>query len=566
MVASSNVPQAHAVATVSITITSSPGEGSGYVTVDGHNIVTPTTFSWNIGDTHTIAANSALIIVPDESRYSYSGWSDGGAQLHTITVQSQATYNANFQLQYYLNVSGGYLTTGQDWYNNGTSATATSNFVESIKGNTTGLVGSWNFDDTTGSIAYDSSGNGNNGTIFGATSVQGKFGNALSFDGVTNCVELNSVIHAPKTVSFWIKTSDSTDIQSVVSTDNSEEYIYGILSGKAFYGWHQESGAWNEITSTASVATGNWVYVAFVYDSNDNMNIFINGVLDSSSQTYFGNSEKAIFTMFGVSSYTLWGLHQMFKGSLDDVRIYNRTLNASEIQSLYNERLAVTNWQLDGVNQSSNFQNTATLTTSPIVMDAYHSVTFLSGTAYEVTLKVTDYFGNPAPGAQVTYTLANGAIVKSATGNDGTLSLTLLPREFHANISYLGMNSEINGDASAQPTVTVKVLVSYLTLSLIGAGIAIVFAGFAIVRLYKRSSPLQANIERSVAFILRKNCGMPFFLICVVLLLFAAVSLSIGWSTLAGSVSDYAYYFLIIGVILQLARFLKYRKNDDEND
>lgn len=566
IVASSNVPQAHATGTVSITITSSPSTGSGYVKVDGSNMVTPATFSWNIGETHTIEANSAIIIVPDESRYSYSGWSDGGAQSHTITVQSSETLNAIFQLQYYLNVSGGYLATGQGWYNNGTSATASSSFVESIEGNTTGLIGSWNFDDSTGSVAYDSSGNGNNGTIFGATTVPGKFGNALSFDGVTNCVQLNSVIHSPKTVSFWIKTSDSTDTQSVISTDNSEEYIYGIFNGKAFYGWHQGSGAWNEITSTASVATGVWVYVAFVYDSNDNMNIFINGMLDSTAQAYFGNSEKANFTQFGVSSYTLWGLHQMFKGSLDDVRIYNRTLDASEIQSLYNGRLAITNWQLDSVNQSSNFQNTVTLTTRPIVMDTYHSVNFLSATAYEVTIRVTDYFGNPVSGAKVTYTLVNGETVKSTTDSAGTLSMIVVPREFHANISFLGVNSEINGDASAQPSVTVKVLVSYITLSLIWAGIALVVAGFAIVRFYKRSPMLQVKIDRTLTFVLRKNCGLPFFVICVVLLFVTIVSLSVGGSSLASSVAIYAYYFLIVGAILQLTRFLKYRKRDAENE
>lgn len=564
--ASSDVPQAHAATTVSITVTSSPGTGSGYVTVDGHTIVTPSTFTWIVGDTHTIAANSALTIVPDESRCIYSDWSDGGAQSHTITVQSQTSYTANFQLQYYLNVSGGYLTSGQGWYNNGTSATASSNFVESIQGNATGLVGLWNFDDTTGTVAYDSSGNGNNGTIFGATTVPGKFGNALSFDGVTNCVQLNSVIHSPKSVSFWIKTSDSTDTQSVISTDNSEEYIYGIFNGKAFYGWHQGSGAWNEITSTASVATGVWVYVAFVYDSNDNMNIFINGMLDSAAQAYFGNSEKANFTQFGVSSYTLWGLHQMFKGSLDDVRIYNRTLDASEIQSLYNGRLAITNWQLDSVNQSSNFQNTVTLTTRPIAMDTYHSVNFLYATAYEVTLRVTDYFGYPVSGAQATYTLVNGETVKSTTDNAGTVSMIVVPREFHANISFLGMNSEINGDASAQPSVTVKVLVSYITLSLIGAGIAFVVAGFAIVRFYKRSPMLQVKIDRTLTFVLRKNCGLPFFVICVVLLFVTIVSLSVGGSSLASSVAIYAYYFLIVGAILELTRFLKYRKRDAENE
>ncbi len=561
-----NVPQVHAAATVTITITSSPSTGSGYVTVDGKDIITPATFTWTVGDNHTIAANSTFTIVPEESRYNYSGWSDQGAQLHTILVPTQpTTYTANFQLQYFLKVSGGYSTTGQGWYNNGTIATASSNSVETIQGNLTGLVGLWNFDGDPGAVAYDSSGNGNNGTIFGATTVQGKFGDALSFNGVYDYVQLSSLIHAPKTVSFWIKTSDSTDIQSVVSTDNGAEYIYGVFNGKAFYGWHES--AWNEITSSASVATGNWVYVAFVYDSNNNMNIYINGKLDSTFPTNFGNTENGNFTRFGDSSYTLWGLHQLYKGSLDEVRIYNRTLDSSEILSLYYYRMAVAYWQqIDGVNQTSNYQNTTRFTTAPIVMSAYHSVSFLSADSFDVKLKVVDDFGNPVADARATFTLTNGATVQSTTGSDGTLNLESVPKNFNATVSFLGGRTEVSGDASTESTVTIRVFASYATLSIIAGGIATVAVSFVLVRLYRRSPPFQAKIKSSLRFVFRSNCGMPFFAICVVILLFAAIALSVGQSSLANSVSIYAYFFLIIGAVLQLIHFLIYRKLDVEND
>src|SRR5208337_5675022 len=53
-----------------------------------------------------------------------------------------------------------------------------------------GLVGWWRFDEGSGTIAGDSSGNGNNGTIYGATWVTGKYGDALSFDGASNYVSI----------------------------------------------------------------------------------------------------------------------------------------------------------------------------------------------------------------------------------------------------------------------------------------------------------------------------------------------------------------------------------------
>jgi hypothetical protein len=67
---------------------------------------------------------------------------------------------------------------------------------------------------------------------------------------------------------------------------------------------------------------------------------------------------------------------------------------------------------------------------------------------------------------------------------------------------------------------------------------------------------LQAKIIR----FFRENCGSPFIVAFVLLLLFAAISLSVGSSTMVNDVAVYAYYALIVGFILQLVCFLKDRK------
>ena len=56
------------------------------------------------------------------------------------------------------------------------------------------------------------------------------------------------------------------------------------------------------------------------------------------------------------------------------------------------------------------------------------------------------------------------------------------------------------------------------------------------------------------------NWGSPFIVGFMLLLLTAAVSLSVGLSSLADAIAVYAYYALVVGVVLQLACFLKYRK------
>lgn len=51
-----------------------------------------------------------------------------------------------------------------------------------------GMIGYWNFDEGSGTVAHDTSGNGYNGTVTGATWTTGKINSALSFNGPTNAV------------------------------------------------------------------------------------------------------------------------------------------------------------------------------------------------------------------------------------------------------------------------------------------------------------------------------------------------------------------------------------------
>jgi hypothetical protein len=62
----------------------------------------------------------------------------------------------------------------------------------------------------------------------------------------------------------------------------------------------------------------------------------------------------------------------------------------------------------------------------------------------------------------------------------------------------------------------------------------------------------------------KKNWGSPFIVGFILLLISAAVSLSEGLSSLADGIAVYAYYALIVGVILQLVCFVKYREKVSE--
>ena len=64
----------------------------------------------------------------------------------------------------------------------------------------------------------------------------------------------------------------------------------------------------------------------------------------------------------------------------------------------------------------------------------------------------------------------------------------------------------------------------------------------------------------------RENWGAPFIVGFILLLLVAAVSLSTGVAGVANEVAVYAYYALIIGVILQLVCFIKCNRKSSEMD
>ena len=81
------------------------------------------------------------------------------------------------------------------------------------------IMGMWLFNDSSGDTAKDSSSNKNDGKIYGAKSVNGKFGKALEFDGTDDWVE----VQHSDTVGFTKGTSFSTDISHIGLEPNNNQ-------------------------------------------------------------------------------------------------------------------------------------------------------------------------------------------------------------------------------------------------------------------------------------------------------------------------------------------------------
>jgi len=208
-----------------------------------------------------------------------------------------------------------------------------------------GLVGHWTFDgkDMTPNVR-DKSGQGNHGgLILGAsgntstTTVPGKLGQALEFDGVDDYVDvgtgssLNPI--SEMTIEAWFKTSASGVIQTIYYSylSSSDAMQFRIRSDKLEV--RTDTGAsWTTfpyISGAKNVTDGEWHHGVFVLsNSGQTLTVYLDGVSDG---TITGDTVSG----FSPTINGIGGNIQFFNGSLDDVRIYDRALSADEISRLY---------------------------------------------------------------------------------------------------------------------------------------------------------------------------------------------------------------------------------------
>lgn len=213
-------------------------------------------------------------------------------------------------------------------------------------------VGEWKFDEKTGTTAYDTSGNGNNGTLTnGPTWVHGKIGGALSFDGVNDYVNLPSLpsITAPYTVEFWFFPKDLTRYQAVISLRGSNNYPtfcfldsrYSLLA----YAGPEKYRYGNKVFSAEDL--NKWWHAAFVVANPNNLTdwkVYLNGKDDTgpsgaNTGTYYEPSNSgAIGSKIGGS---------FLKGLIDQVRIYNYARTPAQIAWDFNRGQPVAWWKFD---------------------------------------------------------------------------------------------------------------------------------------------------------------------------------------------------------------------------
>ncbi len=212
---------------------------------------------------------------------------------------------------------------------------------------TTGLVGWWKLDETSGTSATDSSGSNNTGTLANGPvwTKQGTIAGTLKFDGVDDKVEVPNAtslgITGAMTLSAWVKLDTNTTAQAIISRNfdaSNRGYslqVHSVDSHMYFY-VSGDCSAEVGIGSGSPVQTGQWIHWTAVYEPGVAVRLYKNGTLLSFNTTSIPaslcNNAKAVGIGQRVTGSTApWPV----SGHIDDARIYNRALSAADVKALY---------------------------------------------------------------------------------------------------------------------------------------------------------------------------------------------------------------------------------------
>ena len=200
-----------------------------------------------------------------------------------------------------------------------------------------GMVGYWNLDENGGTTANDNSGFANTGTstnmTWASTSGPGLFFANTSFgtfNGTSSRVSLAvsqlPAANAAQSISAWVNYSSlPSGATSIVALNGSSSAVRLGLNGSFLYVVNSTTSG---LILTTPPSTGTWHHVAYTYDGTTN-NLFVDGVAVSSTTTAH---ETGPVTSAFIGATTAGS--EFFNGSIDEVRIYDRALTATEVSAL----------------------------------------------------------------------------------------------------------------------------------------------------------------------------------------------------------------------------------------
>jgi fibronectin type 3 domain-containing protein len=208
--------------------------------------------------------------------------------------------------------------------------------VAHAQSNSSGLVAYYTFNEGSGTSVNDSSGNGNTGTISGATWTTGKYGGALSFNGRFSTVIIPDSaslrLSSGMTLEAWVfPTRTINGWEDVVYKDTDIYFLEGGSTGSqsppATGGTFVTNGN-VPMRGTSALPVNTWTHLAATYDGKTLL-LYVNGVVVA--RQAMADSLTSSTNPLQIGGDPTFG--QYFQGTIDEVRVYNLALTQSQIQS-----------------------------------------------------------------------------------------------------------------------------------------------------------------------------------------------------------------------------------------
>ncbi|HYG23365.1 MAG TPA: LamG domain-containing protein [Verrucomicrobiae bacterium] len=214
---------------------------------------------------------------------------------------------------------------------------------------TNGLVGWWKLDDGSGTSVIDSTGTTNTGTLLGSpTWTAGRVGaSAIQLSGTNQYVNIPradafDLSGAAITLALWIKTpgavsdgfSDAVASRDSITTGSRVFLLQHTASNSklAFYCWNTANTNISPAESNAAISDNAWHHVAAAYNGT-NLLLYVDGGQQTVKGVLTGNLKTSMSIPFRIGHVNTNDL-RYFRGSVDDIRIYNRVLTQDEIDTL----------------------------------------------------------------------------------------------------------------------------------------------------------------------------------------------------------------------------------------
>jgi hypothetical protein len=231
-----------------------------------------------------------------------------------------------------------YTCTSSGWVGTSTSCScgATPTPISTTDPIVSGPVAWYKFDESSGTTAIDSSGLGNNGTLLGGASrTSGVSGSALSLDGSSGNVTVsdsNSLdLTSAFTISVWVNPTVTYADFKPILVKNYVYYLYAYSTGYCGNGGTFAGYDGGYACNSTLLPANTWTLVT-VTSNGSTIRLYKNGAEVSNAPVAGSITASSGTLQIGASQFG-----EYFNGKLDDVRIYNRALSVSEIQSIYNQ-------------------------------------------------------------------------------------------------------------------------------------------------------------------------------------------------------------------------------------